>query len=54
MSAVLQETGGNISHAARILGIDRATLYNKMKRYQLRRDGEEETEATPEADSHSG
>jgi DNA-binding NtrC family response regulator len=37
---VLHETAGNISLAARILGIDRATLYNKMKRYQIRRDGE--------------
>jgi len=28
---VLQQTGGNISRAARILGIDRANLYRKMK-----------------------
>jgi two-component system, NtrC family, response regulator AtoC len=41
---VLQETGGNISQAARTLGIDRATLYNKMKKYQLRKDGEPDTE----------
>jgi len=54
IAVVLQETGGNISHAARVLGIDRATLYNKMKRYQLRRGGEEETEATSEADPHGG
>jgi len=39
IGGVLHETGGNISQAARILGIDRATLYNKMRRYQLRRDG---------------
>jgi DNA-binding NtrC family response regulator len=33
---VLQETGWNISQTARMLGIDRVTLYNKIKRYQLR------------------
>jgi transcriptional regulator with PAS, ATPase and Fis domain len=35
---VLRSTGGNVSHAARILDIDRATLYHKMKKYQLRKD----------------
>jgi transcriptional regulator with PAS, ATPase and Fis domain len=44
IAGVLRQTEGNISHAARVLGIDRATLYNKMRRYQLRRDGEAETE----------
>jgi DNA-binding NtrC family response regulator len=33
---VLQETGWNLSRAARILDIDRTTLYNKIKRYALR------------------
>jgi DNA-binding NtrC family response regulator len=34
--AVLEQTGGNVSQAARILDIDRATLYSKMKKYGLR------------------
>jgi len=32
---VLDQNGWNISLSARILGIDRATLYNKIKRYGL-------------------
>ena len=44
IARVLQEAGGNISQAARTLGIDRATLYNKMRKYQLRKDGEHEEE----------
>ena len=42
VAAVLGHTGGNVSQSARILGIDRVTLYNKMKRYGIRRDGEDE------------
>ena len=34
---VLEETNWNLSRAARILDIDRTTLYNKLKRYGLRR-----------------
>jgi two-component system response regulator AtoC len=43
VSAVLAHTAGNVSQSARILGIDRVTLYNKMRKWGLRRDGEEET-----------
>ena len=34
---VLQQAGGNVTHAARILGIDRVTLYKKIRKYGLRR-----------------
>lgn len=33
---VLEETHGNISQAARLLEIDRVTLYNKMKKYDVK------------------
>ena len=35
---ILRECEWNISRAARLLQIDRVTLYNKIKRYDLRRD----------------
>jgi len=34
---VLREMDGNISRSAKVLGIDRATLYNKLKKYGIRR-----------------
>jgi DNA-binding NtrC family response regulator len=42
VAAVLAHTGGNVSQSARILGIDRVTLYNKMRKYGIRRDGEDD------------
>jgi len=35
IAKVLDETGWNITHAAAILEIDRGTLYNKIKKYEL-------------------
>ena len=32
---VLEETGGNIARTAKILGIHRMTLYNKLKKYNI-------------------
>jgi DNA-binding NtrC family response regulator len=34
---VLEVSGWNVSRAARILDVDRVTLYNKMRRYELKR-----------------
>jgi two-component system, NtrC family, response regulator AtoC len=48
VAAVLAHTGGNVSQSARILGIDRVTLYNKMRKWGLRRDGEEDAVAESE------
>jgi len=36
MAQVLQQTGGNVTRAAELLGINRVTLYNKIKKYSLR------------------
>jgi len=35
--ATLQRTEGNIKEAASVLGIDRSTLYDKIKRYEIPR-----------------
>ena len=37
IAATIQRTGGNIKEAAGILGIDRSTLYEKIKRYEIPR-----------------
>jgi transcriptional regulator with PAS, ATPase and Fis domain len=38
IASVLDETGWNISRAAKLLEIDRVTLYNKINKYGLRRE----------------
>ncbi|MBC8327721.1 MAG: sigma-54-dependent Fis family transcriptional regulator [Planctomycetes bacterium] len=40
IAATLDQCRWNISEAARVLGIDRSTLYHKMKRYRIDRDVE--------------
>jgi len=35
IASVLARTGWNITRAAKLLGVDRATVYNKIRRYQL-------------------
>ncbi|WP_242352508.1 MULTISPECIES: sigma-54-dependent transcriptional regulator [Anaeromyxobacter] len=53
VAAMLAHTNGNVSQSARILGIDRVTLYNKMKKWGLRRDGEE-AELAPGSEPSAG
>jgi two-component system response regulator AtoC len=42
IASVLGQSGGNVSQAARILAIDRVTLYNKIRKYHLREVAEHE------------
>ncbi len=49
IARVLQVTQGNKKAAARILGLDRKTLYRKVERYRLEMDGPRETPG-PEGD----
>ena len=37
ITATLQRTGGNIKESASLLGIDRSTLYEKIKKYEIPR-----------------
>jgi DNA-binding NtrC family response regulator len=37
IQSVLSSTGWNISQGARILGVDRVTLYNKIRKYELKK-----------------
>jgi transcriptional regulator of acetoin/glycerol metabolism len=43
--SVLESQDWNITRAARVLEIDRVTLYNKIKRYGLKRKGEDSRRA---------
>ena len=38
ITATVERTHGNIKEAAAILGIDRSTLYDRMKKYNLQRE----------------
>jgi DNA-binding NtrC family response regulator len=38
ISRILEKYGWNISRAARALNVDRATLYNKIKKYELKQE----------------
>jgi transcriptional regulator of acetoin/glycerol metabolism len=38
IQTVLKEANWNISKAARELGIDRQTLYNKMDKYEIKKE----------------
>lgn len=40
IAGILEQTDWNISKSSHILGIDRSTLYNKIKRYELKKPGD--------------
>jgi transcriptional regulator of acetoin/glycerol metabolism len=46
IAEILRQTAGNVSQAARVLDIDRATLYTKIRKYDLRREEDAEGLAT--------
>ena len=39
ISKILGKYGWNISRSAQALNIDRATLYNKIRKYELKQEG---------------
>ena len=45
---MLEQTGWNVTRAAAILGIDRVTVYNKVRKYGLQREGGPGLEAAPD------
>jgi len=51
VESVLRETGWNVSQAARVLDVDRATLYNKIRRWNLKRPIDEREQPQP---GHNG
>jgi len=54
VASVLEHTGWNITRTAEVLGIDRVTVYNKIKKYGLRREeilGEDDDAGGKEARS---
>jgi two-component system, NtrC family, response regulator HydG len=46
VAGILERTGWNITRAAEVLGIDRVTVYNKIRRYGLQRERPGGREAT--------
>jgi DNA-binding NtrC family response regulator len=53
ITRVLHASEGNVSLAARTLDIDRATLYHKMRKFGLRKDGEPDLDADDKAEAHN-
>ncbi|MFO8070992.1 MAG: helix-turn-helix domain-containing protein [Polyangia bacterium] len=37
LQATLSRTGGNVKEAAAVLGVDRSTIYGKMRKYGIER-----------------